>query len=129
MKNSTANSWKEFDNVMFRDQAFNEIQWEHWLMGNINPSSSLMIELENLVKDTSSKVKLSNLHPLLLARTPNLVKAGLNDGFAECIDNGAVNDLVRLAVRVIVSLSPRGEYIQIMVSFLLPYLTSIRGRS
>ena len=117
MKNSTANSWKEFDNAMFRDQAFNEIQWEHWLMGNINPSSSLMVELENLVKDISSKVKLSNLHPLLLARTPNLVKADLNERFAECVDNGTVNDLIRLAVRMIVSLSPRGEYIQIMVSF------------
>jgi hypothetical protein len=86
-------------------------------MGNINPSSSLMVELENLVKDISSKVKLSNLHPLLLARTPNLVRTGLNEGSAECIDNGTVNDLVRLAVRMIVSLSPRGVYIQIMVSF------------
>jgi hypothetical protein len=117
MKSSAANSWKEFDNAMFRDQAFNEIQWEHWLMGNINPSSSLMVELENLVKDISSKVKLSNLHLLLLARTLNLVKAGLNEGSAECIDNGTVNDLVRLAVRMIVSLSPRAGYIQISVSF------------
>jgi hypothetical protein len=116
MKNSTANSWKEFDNAMFRDQTFSEIQWEHWLMGNINPSSSLMVELESLVKDISSKVQFSNLHPLLLARTPNLVKAGLNDESAECIDNGIVNDLVRLAVRMIVSLSTHGEYIQIMVS-------------
>ena len=116
MKNSTANSWKEFDNAMFRDQAFSEIQWEHWLVGNINPSSSLMVELESLVKDISSKVQFSNLHPLLLARTPNLVKAGLNDESAECIDNGTVNDLVRLAVRMIVSLSTHGEYIQIMVS-------------
>ena len=117
MKNSTASSWKEFDNAMFRDQAFKEIQWEHWLMGNINPSLSLMVELESLVKDISSKVQFSNLHPLLLARTPNLVKAGLNDESAECIDNGTVNDLVRLAVRMIVSLSTHGEYIQIMVSF------------
>jgi hypothetical protein len=56
-------------------------------------------------------------HPLLLAKTPNLVKTGLNEGFAKCIDNGTVNDLVRLAVRMIVSLSPREEYRQIMVGF------------
>jgi hypothetical protein len=116
MKNSTTNSWKDSDHAMFRDQAFNEIRWERWLVGNINPSSSLMVELESLVKDISSKVQFSNLHPLLLARTPNLVKAGLNDESAECIDNGTVNDLVRLAVRMIVSLSTHGEYIQIMVS-------------
>jgi len=108
---------REIDTAIFNNPALNEIQWEHWLMGSINPTSSnLMIELENLIKEISSKVTLSNLHPMLLARSPNLVKAGPIQDYAESIDNGTVNDLVRLAVRLMVHLSPWGASVLIMVT-------------
>jgi hypothetical protein len=112
---STANPW---DTELFSTLDFKDIQWEHWLMGNINPSSNtLMIELENLVNEISSKITLGNLHSLLLARSPRLVKSHLVEGPGEHIDDGTLNDLVRLAVRLIVNLSPSGIYIQITVGF------------
>jgi hypothetical protein len=107
---------KDFDTDLFNTPGLNDIQWEHWLMGNFNPSaSSLMVELENLIKEISSKVTLSNIHSILLAKSPNLVKAGPIPDYAGSVDKGTLNDLVRLAVRLMVNMSPSGASVLIMV--------------
>jgi hypothetical protein len=114
--NSAASTLNEIDVSIFNNTDFDDIQWEHWLLGNItSTSSSLMIELENLVKEISSKVNISNLYPLLLARNPNIVKAAPIQDSTE-IDNRTLNNLVELAVRLMVNLSPWGAAVILMVS-------------